>query len=236
MQWIQAFEQITSYRLSESQRRAFTIFEAELLHWNSKYNLTAIRDPVEIRSKHFLDSLSCALVMEKRPVEHLIDIGTGAGFPGIPLKILFPDMHLTLLDSIGKKIEFCRHIIQMLNLENVNLLVGRAEDIGHDSEHRERYDWAVARAVAGLPILAEYLLPFVRVGGTALAQKGASALDEIQKAGPAISKLGGQFLQALKVNLPTISEERYLVVMTKISPTPATFPRRTGIPEKRPLR
>ncbi|MGZ9235376.1 MAG: 16S rRNA (guanine(527)-N(7))-methyltransferase RsmG, partial [Anaerolineales bacterium] len=143
------------------QVMALITYEKELIEWNQKFNLTAIRDTESIRTKHFLDSFSCILAWRAAPPNHLIDIGTGAGFPGLPLKILYPNLKLTLVESVGKKAMFCQHIVRVLGLEHVNVIQARAEDLGQNAEHREKYDWAVARAVANLNVLSEYLLPLV---------------------------------------------------------------------------
>ena len=147
-------------------------YEKELIEWNQKFNLTAIRDVESIRVKHFLDSFSCVLAWQGNPPHNLIDVGTGAGFPGLALKILYPNMKLTLVESVGKKAMFCQHIVSVLGLEHVNVVQARAEDLGHNSQHREKYDWAVARAVANLSVLSEYLLPLIGRNGMMLAQKG----------------------------------------------------------------
>lgn len=186
--------------------------------------------------KHFLDSLTCTYAWrEMEPPASLIDIGTGAGFPGIPLKILMPGLHLTLVESIGKKADFCRHIVDTLLLENVEVITARAEEVGAQGAHREMYDAATARAVAQLNILAEYLLPLVRVGGFAIAQKGNTAPAESQQANRAITILGGVIRPLIPVMIPRVEEARYLVVMKKIKPTPAAYPRRVGIPSRKPL-
>ena len=195
-------------------------------------NLTAIRDSEGIRTKHFLDSYTCLNAWKDTPPTSLIDIGTGAGFPGIPLKILYPDMRLTLVDSIGKKVEFCRHIVQVLGLEKVEVLKGRAEELGQTKAHREKYDWAVARAVAHLNILVEYLLPLVRVGGSVLAQKGESAPAEAHSSERAIRLLGGHLRQIIPVSLPGVAEERFLMVIDKIAATPPNYPVRGRAFEK----
>src|SRR5512141_1095966 len=148
--------------LTGRQAACFVTYEKELLEWNSKFNLTAIRDSESIRTKHFLDSLSCALAWKSNPPGRLIDVGTGAGFPGIPLKILYPNLKLTLVESVGKKVMFCQHIVHVLGLEHVDVIQVRAEELGQNINHREKYDWAVARAVAHLHVLSEYLLPLVR--------------------------------------------------------------------------
>lgn len=208
--------------LNDAQLEAFARFEQELLEWNERFNLTAIRDAEGIRLKHFLDSMTCMLAWHGRPKPNaLIDIGTGAGLPGIALKIMLPELRLTLVESVGKKAEFCRHIVETLGLSQVTVVTGRAEDIGQDPAHREQYDWATARAVANLPVLAEYLLPLVRVGGAALAQKGQNTPQEVQTAGRAVQILGGRLRPLQLVHIPGIPETRYLVVMEKVAPTPA---------------
>jgi 16S rRNA (guanine527-N7)-methyltransferase len=222
-------------RLSPSQQAILALYERELMDWNTRFNLTAIRDPEEVHIKHFLDSLTCLLAMRDTPLGRLIDIGTGAGFPGIPLKIMLPRVQLTLVESVGKKAEFCRHVVNILDLQGVEVIQQRAETIGQDPAHRERYDWAVARAVAILPVLAEYLLPLVRVGGSMLAMKGESGPAEAHSAEHAIKLLGGHLRQLLPVTLPGVAEERYLVVIDKVAATPAAYPRKVGIPAKRPL-
>ena len=226
---------ILGIHLTNKQVAAFERYEKELLEWNSRFNLTAIRDSEGIRSKHFLDSMTCILAWGEVVPNNLIDIGTGAGFPGIPLKILVPNLQLTLVESVGKKVEFCKFIVDALNLDKVQVIQARAEDIGQNQLYREKYDWAVARAVANLPVLAEYLLPLVKVGGGAIAQKGESGPAEAQKADQAIHLMGGRLRQLIPVSLPGVVEERYLVVMDKIAATHAQYPRRVGIPSKKPI-
>ncbi len=221
--------------LSESQLAAFSIYERELIDWNKKISLTAIRDVDGIRTKHFLDSFSCVLAWGDQPPKTLVDVGSGAGFPGIPLKILYPRLKLTLVESVAKKAKFCQHIVDTLKLDDVCVIQTRAEKLGQDPEHRESYDWAIARAVAKLPVLSEYLLPLVKVGGTMIAQKGERGLVETQEAENALRLLGGHLRQVIPVTLPGVVEERYLVLADKISATPAAYPRREGIPAKRAL-
>ena len=233
--WVKDLKALVGIQLTARQIAAFQRYEDELLEWNSRMNLTAIRDREGIRTKHFLDSLSCILAFRERPPERLIDIGTGAGFPGIPLKIIYPRMKLTLVESVGKKLEFCRHMVETLDLEDVTLLQARAEALGQDRAHREQYDWAVARAVANLPVLAEYLLPLVPLGGRMLAQKGESAHAEAVAAQKAIRLLGGELQQIIPVLVPGIAEERYLVVVDKVASTPPGYPRRVGLPARRPI-
>jgi 16S rRNA (guanine527-N7)-methyltransferase len=162
-------------------------------------------------------------------------VGTGAGFPGIPLKILCPNIQLTLLEATKKKTRFLQHVVDELGLRDVNVIHGRAETIGQDAAHREQYQWALARAVADLPILMEYLLPLLRVNGRALAQKGESAPAEVHRTGFAFQQLGGQLRQLIPVDLRGINETRYLVLVDKVAATPAKYPRRPGMPSKYPL-
>jgi 16S rRNA (guanine527-N7)-methyltransferase len=222
-------------RLSRAQLSALSLYERELVDWNTRFNLTAIRDPREIHIKHFLDSLTCLVAMRESSVGRLIDIGTGAGFPGIPIKIIYPKIQLTLVESVGKKAEFCRHVVKILDLQGVDVIQERAETLGQDPVFREQYDWAVARAVAILPVLAEYLLPLVRVGGSMLAMKGESGPVEAHAAEHAVRVLGGHLRQLFPVTLPGVAEERYLVVIDKVAATPIGYPRKVGIPAKRPL-
>ncbi len=222
-------------RLSPRQLAAFARYEEELLDWNARFNLTAIRESEGVRTKHFLDSLTCMLAWRETPPSSLIDIGTGAGFPGLPLKIFQPALQLTLVESVGKKAEFCRHVAGTLGMERVEVLQARAEEVGQMPKHREKYDWATARAVANLPILVEYLLPLVKVGGAVLAQKGSSGPAEAQSSEKAIHLLGGRLRQLINITLPGVVEERYLIVIDKIAATPSNYPRRVGIPAKKPL-
>jgi len=233
--FLQDVQNLIGLRLTPRQAAAFQLYEQELLDWNARFNLTAIRDVEGVRTKHFLDSLSCLLVMRDRPLHRLIDIGTGAGFPGIPLKIVLPNLQLTLVESVGKKADFCRHAVGVLKLDNVQVLIARAEESGQEAAHREQYDWAVARAVANLTTLAEFLLPLVKIGGAMLAQKGESGPAEAQSAEHAVHLLGGHLRQVKKINLPGVAEDRYLVTIDKVAATPPQYPRRVGVPGKKPL-
>lgn len=227
--------ELFNVHLTARQVMALINYEKELVEWNQKFNLTAIRDVESIRTKHFLDSYSCVLAWKGVPPLRLVDIGTGAGFPGIPLKIIYPAMHVTLVESVGKKAMFCQHVISKLGLENVEVIQTRAETLGQDSDHRESYDYAVARAVANLNILSEYLLPLVKVGGTMLAQKGESGPAEAQSAEKAMKLLGGKLKQLIPVHLPGVADDRYLVLVDKIAAMPPKYPRKAGIPMKSPL-
>jgi len=228
-------QQLFGIHLTGRQVVALMNYERELLDWNQKFNLTAIRDVEGIRTKHFLDSFSCVLAWKGNPPTRLVDVGTGAGFPGLALKILYPAMRLTLVESVGKKARFCRHIVSEMKMEGVEVLTARAEEVGQMGVHREQYDWAVARAVADLPVLAEYLLPMLHVNGHMLAQKGVSAPAEVHKSEQALKILGGQMRQLIPVTLPGVADERYLVVIDKVAATPGQYPRKSGIPAKKPL-
>ncbi len=230
-----AVKDIAGISLDRIQMRTFESYLEFLLEWNQRINLTAITDPEEIWVKHFLDSLSCLKAIPAGKELRIVDVGTGAGFPGIPLKIAVPEIRLTLVEAAGKKAEFCRLLAARLQLGDVAILHARAEELGCHPDHREQYDWAVARAVAGLPVLAEYLLPLVKVGGRALAQKGESGPAEADSAADAMQILGGRLEKILPVELPGIAEKRFLILMEKQTPTPAKYPRRAGAPSKKPL-
>ena len=232
---VQSAQELFHVHLTGRQVMALFTYERELLDWNQKFNLTAIRDAESIRTKHFLDSFSCVLAWKANPPNRLIDVGTGAGFPGLPLKILYPGMKLTLVESVGKKAMFCEHIVRMLGLENVEVIKGRAEETGQLPGHREKYDWAVARAVANMNVLCEYLLPFLKVGGMMIAQKGESGPAEAQSAEKAMKLLGGKLKQVVPVNLPGVADDRYLVLVEKSAATPPKYPRKAGMPMKQPL-
>ncbi len=237
--------------LTSEQRAAFQRYRDELVTWNTRANLTAITNDEGVQIKHFVDSLSCLIGMSEckaqisnlqaellniRPDIKVVDVGTGAGFPGLPLKIVCPTVRLTLVEAIGKKADFLNHMVATLGLRNVTVVKARAEDVGRDPAYREQYDWAVARAVADMATLAEYLLPLVRIGGKALAQKSESAPAEVSAAEAAIRHLGGRVNRLLSLELHGIAETRYLVIVDKIAATPGKYPRRAGVPAKKPLR
>jgi 16S rRNA (guanine527-N7)-methyltransferase len=223
------------HKITTRQLEMLRLYEIELLSWNEKTNLTAVIDPEMIQIKHFLDSVSCLKVMQNTRCNKVIDVGTGAGFPGIPLKIIIPSMHLTLVESIKKKAEFCQHLCDQLNLNHIKIIQDRVEAIGQSHLHREQYDWAIARAVAFMPTLIEYLLPLVKIGGSALAMKGENAINETNQSTHAIQICGGHLRKVELINLPKVNENRYLVVIDKIHATPSQYPRRIGLPTKKPL-
>ncbi|HFD39457.1 MAG TPA: 16S rRNA (guanine(527)-N(7))-methyltransferase RsmG, partial [Anaerolineae bacterium] len=216
-------------RLSARQVAAFQLYYQELVRWNRRFNLTAITGYEQVQIRHFLDSLSCLLAGEVRRTlarrgARVIDVGSGAGFPGIPLKLVCPAIRLTLLEATGKKVSFLEHIIERLELRRVEAIHARAENLAHDPAHREGYDLALARAVAALPAVAEYTLPFCRIGGWTIAQKGEAGAAEAWAAEEAIHRLGGELHRIVPVELPGLPEDRSLVVIAKVSPTPERYP------------
>jgi 16S rRNA (guanine527-N7)-methyltransferase len=221
--------------LTEKQVDQFRRYQDLLLDWNQRMNLTAVRKPEQIQQRHFLDSLSCSLATGDLNGYSLVDVGSGAGFPGLPLKILYPGLRLTLVESVGKKATFLEALVEGLELANVQIVTRRAEEIGQAVGYREVYDWAVARAVARMAVLAEYLLPLVRLGGYVLAQKGRHAEEEMREAEDGIAVLGGGLPRILAVQAPGQEEPSNLVLIEKLNPTPEKYPRRAGIPAKRPL-
>lgn len=237
--FVDGVQSLLGLTLTPEQIASFESYAHELIVWNNKFNLTAITDPGEIQVKHFLDSLTVLAAMQAmgatdRPPA-VVDVGSGAGFPGLALRLLQPHMQLTLVESVGKKCDFLRHMAAMLGLTDVRVVHARAEELGQHRDHREHYDWALARAVAQLPVLLEYLLPLVRVGGYALAQKGKSAHDEVQQATHALAVLGGGEVAVQSLSLPALRGPRYLVRIKKVAATPPNYPRRPGMPNKRPL-
>jgi 16S rRNA (guanine527-N7)-methyltransferase len=232
----QAARELFSIELSAEQQRAFERYSEELVTWNkTRANLTAITDPEAIDTRHFLDSLSVMRVARLQTGMKVIDVGTGAGFPGLPLKLACPGIQLTLLEATGKKITFLEHVVQDLRLRDVRLVNARAEEAGQDAAHRESYDLVLARSVAHMPILAEYMLPLCKVGGKCIAMKGESAASEMTAAENALRLLGGRLSQLVAVELPGVAETHHLAVIQKTAATPPYYPRRPGHPSKKPL-
>lgn len=213
----------------------YIIYKDLLIEWNEKINLTGITDENEIMIKHFLDSLTCLMTGVIKRGSKIIDVGTGAGFPGVPLKIYYEDLDVTLLDSLNKRIKYLETVCEETNLKNVKLIHGRAEDYGKNVEYREKYDIAISRAVADLSILSEYCLPFVKVNGYFIAQKGPKAYEEVSKSEKAISILGGEIVDTIDVKLPFTEIKHTLVIIKKIKQTPKKYPRKAGTPTKKPI-
>jgi len=221
--------------LSTEQVQQFERLTEELIDWNQRMNLTAIIEPDDILIKHYLDSLTLTQVIHQFDGMKMIDVGTGGGFPGLALAITFPKLHVTFMDSTGKKLKFIDHVGGVLKLKNISTLHSRAEDAGRDRKHREAYDIVTARAVARMPALMEYTLPLTKLEGQVIAMKGSSAYDETNNAAKAISALGGELFSIEEITLPTIDDPRYLVIVDKIDPTPKQYPRNAGTPTREPI-
>ena len=223
--------------LSEEQLRKFSLFYDLLIEKNKVMNLTSITDPDEVVTKHFIDSLSVVSVFKDISSKEysIIDVGTGGGFPGIPLKIAFPQLTITLFDSLQKRITFLQDVISELGLTKIDAIHGRAEDYGRDPLHRENYDLCVSRAVANLSTLSEYCLPFVKLGGTFISYKTDSVDEELSVAGSAIEKLGGGNCRVEKYELYSTDAMRSLLLIDKIKTTPNKYPRKAPLPKKSPL-
>ena len=222
--------------LSEEQLTQFIKYYELLIEKNRVMNLTAITDFDEVVQKHFLDSLSLVKVLEGKPSGKILDMGTGAGFPGIPIKIAFPDCSMTLVDSVNKKIGFIQEAVQEIGLHNVEAIHGRVEDLGHDVSHREQYDLVVSRAVAALPALVEYCLPFVKIGGAFLSYKSVKVDEELSAGKKAIQVLGGRLKKDVRFQLPGTEIERAFLFIEKEKPCPKKYPRKAGTPTKTPIR
>ncbi len=222
--------------LTDEQVRKFFRYRDLLLEWNQRMNLTGHRSPERVVVYGFLDSLSLLKVLGPLPAAlRVVDVGTGAGFPGLPLKLAQPHIRLTLVESSTRVARFLREALRVLGLEDVTLVVDRAERVGRDAAYREQFDLAVARGVALLPELLEYLLPLVRLGGLAVAYKGPRAAQEVEQARKALEVLGGRVRSLARVEVPHLPAERVLVLVEKVAATPPRYPRKPGIPHKRPL-
>lgn len=219
--------------LSKEQLGQFYKYMNILLEWNKVINLTTITKPEEIILKHFIDSLTILKHIEKK--DKIIDVGTGAGFPGIPIKIAFPETTILLLDSLNKRIKFLNEVISKLNLSNIETIHGRAEDYGRDKKYREMYDISLARAVAPLNILVEYLMPFIKKGGKCICMKSYNIDEEINLSREAINILGGKFISSDELILPNSDIKRKIIKIKKIKNTNIIYPRKSGIPAKQPL-
>ncbi len=221
--------------LNTEQIELFQTYLAELKSWNKKVNLTSVTTDNKIISKHFLDSISCFVSKRIRPSSKVVDLGAGAGLPGVPLKIACPPLYLTLIDSSKKKSNFLKFLVKKLNLDNTQVICQRVEEFAKESSNRESYDIVVARAVSPLPVLLEYSLPLLKLGGALVAQKGKEGERELEQGAKAASLLGGKIEKVQRVDVPFLGGERHLVIVEKQSATPWNFPRRTGVPSKKPL-
>ena len=222
--------------LSTKQLDQFELFYNMLIETNKSMNLTAITDEDEVIEKHFIDSLSCRRVMDMTKVKTCIDVGTGAGFPGIPLKIVYPEIQFVLVDSLNKRVGFLNEVKKALGLEGLEALHGRAEDFAKKKEYREQFDLCISRAVANLSTLSEYCLPFVAVNGSFVSYKSGDSEEEIHQAKHAISLLGGKVKNVDKFQLPGTDMGRALVEIKKTKQTPGKYPRKAGLPAKEPLK
>ena len=220
-------------KINDEQIKRFMNYMNLLLEWNEKINLTAITQPEEVKLKHFVDSLTVLKYINDD--DKVIDIGTGAGFPGIPLKIMNENTKITLLDSLNKRINFLNIVIETLNLRNIQAIHGRAEEIARNKLYREKYDVAVSRAVANLSTLTEYMLPFVKVGGKCICMKGANVNEELERAQNAIKELGGEIERVDNFYLSDNDNERNIIVIKKIKETNPKYPRKAEMPSKEPL-
>ncbi len=213
----------------------FDIYRKLLVEWNEHMNLTGITEKREVYIKHFLDSLGSFLSQKVPHGGSVIDVGTGAGFPGLPMKVFDRSLNLTLLDSLNKRINFLKEVSTQIGLEDVEFVHGRAEDFGKDSEYREMYDVAVSRAVANLAVLCEYCMPFVKIGGTFIALKSKSYTEELDQAEKAIATFGGVVKEVVTVTLPEVDIDHTLIIIEKVEETPLKYPRKAGKPTKNPI-
>ena len=221
--------------LRDEQLNQFQKFYEMVIDWNTKINLTAITDEKEFAIKHVIDSLTLWDEEKFSNVKKILDVGTGAGFPAIPIKIFKPNVEIVLLDSLSKRVEFLKKVVAELNLENVTCVHGRAEDLARQNNFRESFDLVTARAVARLNIIAEYCLPFVKIGGTFAALKGRQFLEEVAEAENAVKILGGGKIICAEKILPEIPDNRAVIYIDKKFSTPKNYPRKAGIPTKNPL-
>lgn len=221
--------------LTAHQLQQFDLYFNLLVEWNEKMNLTAITEENEVYLKHFYDSVSASFYFDFGKGQRLIDVGAGAGFPSIPIKILFPDLHVSIVDSLKKRITFLENLVSTLGLQNVSLHHDRAETFGQNKKYRESYDIVTARAVARLSVLSELCLPLIKENGDFLAMKAASGSAELEDAEKAITTLGGEVKKDYSFTLPLEESERHIIHITKIKKTPKKYPRKPGTPNKTPL-
>lgn len=222
-------------KITDEQANQFLTYETLLVEWNKHMNLTGITESEAIYDKHFADSLTCILSNKFEDNMKIIDVGTGAGFPGMPIKIYMPSLHVTLLDSLNKRINFLKEVATKTELDQIDFIHGRAEDFGQDLEYREHYDIVVSRAVAELPVLLEFCTPFLKVNGYFIAQKGKKCKSELTEASSALKALNLEVESTIKVSTSDETIDHYLIVIKKVAPTDKKYPRRAGKPNKKPL-
>ncbi len=223
------------FNLTEQQNKQFVTYFDMLIDWNQKINLTAIEEPTEVAYKHFVDSACLMRVVPDLKHKTMIDIGTGAGFPGVPLNIMEPELYVTLFDSLNKRILFLQELCKALELKNIRAVHGRAEEFGIKPDYRQQFDIATARAVARMPVLLEICLPFVKKGGIFIALKGPELENEIKESSNALKELGGKVVDVQQFTLADGAYTRNLAVIEKIKDTPKKYPRKAGTPQKKPL-
>lgn len=221
--------------LSEEQLHQFEVYYEELVAWNEKMNLTGITERDQVYIKHFYDSISLSFYVPMEEIATLADIGSGAGFPGIPLKICFPHIKLTIIDSLNKRINFLQNVADKLQLKDVDLLHGRAEDLARQDTLRDSFDLVTARAVARMAVLNEFCLPFAKIGGVFAAMKGSNTEEEVNEAARSLSELKGKVLSNPQFTLPMENSERHIVIVRKTAATPKKYPRKAGTPLKSPI-
>ena len=226
-----------NFKLNENQINQFNQYFNSLIEANKHVNLTRITAEDDVYLKHFYDSITPLLTFSTvfKSSSSLCDVGAGAGFPSIPLKIMMPELHVTIVDSLGKRLNFLQGLITQLNLKNVALVHGRAEDVGQNKQYREQFDIVTARAVANMAVLSEYCLPLVKKGGNFIALKGPKAEDELKSSQKALTTLGGKAIALKELQLPQSTEDRTLILVKKVQPTPKKYPRQAGTPYRKPI-
>ena len=221
--------------ISKSQINQFMLYKKLIIEWNNKINLTAITDDKDIIQKHFVDSISILSKINLKEYSNIIDVGTGAGFPGLPIKIMNDDINMTLLDSLNKRVNFLNEVITNLDLKNINCVHSRAEDLGQNINYREKYDMCVSRAVAHLSVLSEYCIPFLKLGGLFISLKGPNVFEELKESKKSIEILGGKVLDINNILIPKTDIEHSIILIKKVRHTPIQYPRKAGKITKKPI-
>ena len=226
-----------NFKLNENQINQFNQYFTSLIETNKKVNLTRITEKDDVYLKHFFDSITPLFTFGEifTKSQTLCDVGAGAGFPSIPLKIMVPELRVTIVDSLGKRLNFLQELVTQLDLKNVALVHGRAEDVGQNKQYREQFDIVTARAVANMAVLSEYCLPLVKKNGNFIALKGPKAEDELKLSQKALTTLGGKAIALKELQLPQSTEDRTLILVKKVQPTPKKYPRQAGTPHRKPI-